>query len=380
MRTKIPTMLLLLLQGLTLSLVPQGGSPTHQDPLWRSGEGGYHTYRIPAVVAVGGEGVVAFCEGRKGGSGDAGDIDLLVRRSTDGGRTFGPSELLWSDGENTCGNPCPVFDAVTGDLHLLVTHNLGVDRESQIIAGESQGTRTVWHLKSTDGGVSWSEPREITSTTKRPDWTWYATGPGIGIQLGSGEWEGRLVVPCDHIEGGTQRYFSHVLISDDHGTSWRLGGRTPEHDLNECQIAELSDGRLLLNMRNYDRSRKARAVTWSEDGGESFASRRFDSQLPEPICQASLLRHGSWRVDGRAVLLFSNPASENSRTSMTLRHSTDDGRTWSAGRVLHAGPSAYSCLVSLPNGDIGCLYEAGRSSPYEEIRWARCPQSALRDQ
>lgn len=346
--------------------------------LWRSGVGEYHTYRIPAVVGVGDEGLLAICEGRRGGSGDAGDIDLLIRRSQDGGRTFGPSELLWSDAENTCGNPCPVYDSETGRLHLLVTHNLGVDRESRIIAGESQGTRTVWHLESPDGGRTWSEPREITPTTKRPDWTWYATGPGVGIQLGSGEWAGRLVVPCDHIEAGTRRYFSHVLISDDHGASWRLGGRTPEHDVNECQVAELSDGRLLLNMRNYDRSKRTRAVAWSEDGGETFSSRRFEPQLPEPICQASLLRHDSWSVDGRAVLLFSNPAREDARTSMTLRTSIDDGLTWSAGRLLHSGPSAYSCLVSLPNGDTGCLFEAGESGPYEEIRWVRCTQAELR--
>ncbi|MCA9080940.1 MAG: exo-alpha-sialidase, partial [Planctomycetaceae bacterium] len=100
-----------------------------------------------------------------------------------------------------------------------------------------------------------------------PDWTWYATGPGSGIQMEAGPHQGRLVIPCDHIQAQTKHYYSHVIYSDDHGASWRLGGSSPQHQVNECEVVELDDGRLLLNMRNYDRSHKARQVAFSNDGG-----------------------------------------------------------------------------------------------------------------
>src|SRR4051794_6256200 len=135
-----------------------------------SGQGGYHTYRIPSLIATGKGTVLAFCEGRKDGGGDAGDIDLLLRRSHDGGRTWEKPQVIWDDGPNTCGNPCPVSDAKTGTIWLLLTHNLGRDTERMIVDGTSQGTRTVWVTRSSDEGASWSRPEEITAAVKRPNW------------------------------------------------------------------------------------------------------------------------------------------------------------------------------------------------------------------
>ena len=336
-------------------------------PLWTSGEGGYHTYRIPALITTPQGSVLAFCEGRKAGRGDSGDIDLLMRRSEDGGRTFGPQVVVWNDGPNTCGNPCPVVDRKTGTVWLLMTHNLGVDREHASIAQESQGTRTVWVMRSEDDGRSWEELREITASAKQPDWTWYATGPGVGIQLELGERAGRLVVPCDHIEAGTRRYFSHVIYSDDHGQSWSIGGSSPSDQLNECQVIELTDGRLMLNMRNYDRSQHSRGVCTSADAGQSFSDLRRDSTLIEPICQASLIRYRPASSPGEPLVLFSNPASRDGRVAMTLRLSRDEGESWSASALLHPGPSAYSCLGVAPDGAILCLFEGGQAHPYENI-------------
>ncbi len=342
-----------------------------QTPWFVSGTEGYHTYRIPSLVVTTKGTLLAFCEGRKHGRGDTGDIDLLVRRSTDGGVSWGPRQIVWDDGPNTCGNPCPVVDRDTGTVWLLLTHNLGADREPEIIAQKSQGTRTVWVSHSDDDGLSWSKPREITAATKRPDWTWYATGPGAGIQMQHGPHQGRLVIPCDHIEAKTQRYYSHVIYSDDHGRSWRLGGRTPQHQVNECEVAELPGGRLLLNMRNYDRSQRTRRVSLSDDGGATWGPVTADPALIEPICQASLRRY-TWPGEGRpGVLLFSNPASQTKRENLSVRLSRDEGKTWPIAKTLHAGPSAYSCLAVLADGTIGCLYEAGRESPYETIVLAR---------
>lgn len=336
-----------------------------QTDVFVSGQDGYHTYRIPSVIVTAKGTVLAFCEGRKGTSSDTGDIDLLVKRSTDGGRTFGEQQVVWDDGPNTCGNPCPVVDRQTGTIWLPLTHNLGIDREPQMIDRVSKGTRTVWLSQSTDDGRTWTKPVEITATTKKPNWTWYATGPGAGIQLRSG----RLVVPCDAIEAGTKLYYSHLIYSDDHGATWKLGGSAGPW-VNECEVVELADGSLLLNMRNYDRRQQARAVATSRDGGLTWSAVHHDKTLVEPICQASIRRYSLAASQGRNVILFCNPAQTKARTQMTLRASYDEGQTWPVAKVLWFGPAAYSCLAVRPDGAILCLYERGDRHAYERITLA----------
>lgn len=349
----------------------EGNSPgaplLEQRDLFIAGRRGYAAYRIPSVVVTQQGTLLAFCEGRRNDATDSGDIDLLMRRSTDGGRTWSDQQVIWNDAGNTCGNPCPVVDRKTGTVHLLMTHNLGQDREPQIIDGTSAGTRTVWVSRSADDGRTWTAPAEITAATKRPDWTWYATGPGAGVQLRSG----RLIIPCDHIERGTKRYYSHVIYSDDRGRTWRRGGRTPTDKVNECEAVELADGRLLLNMRNYDRAQRTRAVSTSRDGGRTWSAVTHDPALVEPICQASIRRFSTERAGGRNRILFSNPASKDARVNMTVRLSYDECRTWSAAQTLHPGASAYSCLAVLRDKTVACLYERGEASPYERITLAR---------
>lgn len=373
----------------SLALAPQFPSqpsaPTTSDKVdvWTSGEGGYHTYRIPAVLRAPDGALLAFCEGRKSGRGDTGDIDLLMKRSADGGATWSEQRVLWDDGDNVCGNPCPVLDWDTGMIFLFLTHNLGHDHESEIISGTSEGTRTVWVMTSADGGARWSAPREVTDSTKRKDWTWYATGPGVGIQLEVGRHAGRLVIPCDHIEADSRRYYSHVLLSDDHGATWRIGGRSRRDQLNECQVAELDSGELVLNMRNYNRQKQARAVSRSTDGGESFGEVTWDETLPEPICQAGMVTVCASRGGGvvERWLAFSNPASPNRRERMLVRVSYDGGRGWHTAALLHGQAAAYSCLVDLSAGSsnaVGCLYERGQESPYERITFQRVALSPPR--
>ncbi len=373
----------------SLALAPQFPSqpsaPTTSDKVdvWTSGEGGYHTYRIPAVLRAPDGALLAFCEGRKSGRGDTGDIDLLMKRSADGGATWSEQRVLWDDGDNVCGNPCPVLDRDTGMIFLFLTHNLGHDHESEIISGTSEGTRTVWVMTSADGGARWSAPREVTDSTKRKDWTWYATGPGVGIQLEVGRHAGRLVIPCDHIEADSRRYYSHVLLSDDHGATWRIGGRSRRDQLNECQVAELDSGELVLNMRNYNRQKQARAVSRSTDGGESFGEVTWDETLPEPICQAGMVTVCASRGGGvvERWLAFSNPASPNRRERMLVRVSYDGGRGWRTAALLHGQAAAYSCLVDLSAGSsnaVGCLYERGQESPYERITFQRVALSPPR--
>jgi len=336
-----------------------------QQTLWAAGDNGYHCYRVPALAISHAGTLLAFCEGRRANTGDAGDIDLMLKRSTDDGRTWS-EHVVWDDGPNTCGNPCAVVDRQTAAIWLLMTWNLGTDTEAQIVAQRSRDTRRVFVTCSRDDGLSWEAPRDITSAVKAADWTWYATGPGAGIQLERG-FEGRLVVPCDHIEAGTNDYYSHVIYSDDGGQTWHPGGRTPKPAVNECEVAELADGRLLLNMRNYACSAHARQIAFSRDGGLTWEDQRHDGALIEPVCQASLRRY-AWPRPGQAgVLLFSNPAHASERVDMTVRASLDDGRTWPLARSLHAGPSGYSCLAALPDGRIACLYESGKAISCEHI-------------
>jgi sialidase-1 len=351
-----------------------GAEPPTRTVVFERGEGLYHTYRIPSIIAAANGELVALCEGRKSSASDAGDIDLVCRRSSDGGQTWGPLAVVWDDGLNTCGNPCPVLDRSTGDLCLLMTHNLGDDREQDIIAQRGRSTRTVWLTSSDDHGATWSPPREITAQVKSPAWTWYATGPGAGIQIERGPHAGRLVIPCDHNEAGSDRRSSHAIYSDDHGATWAHGQPTPRDGVNECEVVEITGGRLLLNMRNYDRPPAARQRAVSDNGGVTWTEQRHDPALVEPICQASI-RRIAWPTPADVtgaktpgVILFSNPADAERRARLTIRMSTDDGETWPQAAVLHEGAAAYSCLVALGGEQVGCLYEA---DDYERILLAR---------
>jgi sialidase-1 len=358
---------------MTKSPLRGGGTLAMDTPvettLFVSGTEDYHTFRIPSLLVTKRGTLLAFCEGRKNGSSDAGRIDTVLRRSTDGGQTWSPLQVLWNDGENTCGNPCPVQDEETGAIHLLLTHNLGEDKESEIHAGTSKGTRTVWVCHSDDEGMTWTTPRDITKTTKLPDWTWYATGPGIGIQIKKGPRKGRLVIPCDHNIAETRQAWSHVIYSDDRGKTWKIGGNAAQDHTNESQVTELSDGRLMLNSRSTDRSKKFRGISYSADGGDTWTDFRYDNTLIEPICQACLL--ACTPGDGSHLLLFSNPAETEARKNLTVRLSRDDGKTWHVSRTLYPGPAAYSNLAVLPDGNFACLYECGKERPYETITFAR---------
>ena len=342
--------------------------PMSKTDVFVSGTDGYHTYRIPAVIVTKKGSLLAFCEGRKTSRSDHGDLDLVLRRSTDNGKTWMPMQIVYEEGGDakiTIGNPCPVVDQETGRIWLPFCRN-------------NDGVLVTF---SDDEGMTWAKPREITDSVKEPGWGWYATGPGVGIQLTRGKHNGRLVIPCDHrIESDGKRItYSHAIYSDDHGETWKLGGTVDQHT-NECQVVELKDGTLMMNMRNYwgrdgkqQDNDKMRAVALSRDGGQTWQELRFDETLIEPICQASFLRY-STKGD---ILLFSNPASKTTRHRLTVRLSNDGGKTWPIAKLLHEGPSAYSCLVVLPDGSIGCLYEGGQNNAYEKIVFARFPRASL---
>ncbi len=362
------------LLSLTLAAgVLHGNSPSAESvDVFEAGQDGYHTFRIPSIIRTADGHLLALCEGRKAGRSDTGDIDVVQRRSTDGGRSWGPLQVVWDDEANTCGNPCPVVDQTTGTVWLLLTWNAGDISEREVATGFGQDSRRVFVTNSTDGGETWAAPRDITVHTKAATWSWYATGPGAGIQIRHGVDAGRMVMPCDHKQPGRDGtdFYSHVIYSDDHGAHWQLGGRSPGAEVNESEVVELSDGRLLLNMRNYNREQRSRQICISEDGGLSWHSQRHDPALVSPTCQASLRRLRWPTPDAPGVIVFANPASPKDRVRLTVRASLDEASSWRYSRVLVAGSAAYSCLVALDNDDIGCLHERDK---YQRITFARFP-------
>ena len=334
--------------------------------VFKSGTNGYNTFRIPSIIKTKSGALLAFAEGRKNNASDSGDIDLVLRRSENNGKTWGDLIVIRDDGDNVCGNPSPVLDNKTGNIFLLSTWNLGRDTERMIINETSEDTRRIYVMSSEDDGNSWSEPTEITKDVKKDNWTWYATGPVHGIQIQNGSHKGRMIIPCDHIESKSKKYYSHIIFSDDGGNSWEIGGITPQNYVNECTVAEINKGKLLLNMRNYDRTQENRKISVSDDGGITWGNIYSDETLIEPICQASLLRY-SFSGKYKKHLMFLNPSDKKKRINMTLKLSSDYGKTWNSKLVLHTGPSAYSDLTRLNGDGIGCLFEAGVSSPYEGI-------------
>jgi len=332
--------------------------------LYKAGEEGYSCFRIPSIITTTKGTVLAFAEARRNNCGDAGDIELVVKRSSDGGKTWSALQMVWNDSTNTCGNPAPVVDQNTGKIILLTTWNLGTDHEKDIINKTSKDTRRIFILSSDDDGLHWSGATDITADLKDSNWTWYATGPGRGLQISRGKHKGRLVVSTNHITGDTRQNYCQAIYSDDGGVHWKGGNVTKQDSVNESTIAELSNGRLMMNMRNASKKR-TRQVAISKDGGINWSDIKADTTLIEPVCDGNLLQY---KYPGKKeALLFCNPASTSSRTQMTIRVSYNDGKRWTAKKLLYAGPSAYSCLTVLPNGNIGCFYEAGLQKPYEGI-------------
>ncbi|SDS05259.1 sialidase family protein [Jiangella sp. DSM 45060] len=369
----------------------QASPPIRQTVVFESGTEGYDTFRIPAIVRSDKGTLLAFAEGRVGGGGDTGDIDLVLRRSYDDGRTWGPLQVVGDNGVNVFGNPTPVVDPSTGDVVLLSTHNAGDATEAEIMRGEvtPEQSRRVFVQRSSDDGASWSAAQDITAATKLPEWRWYATGPVHAIALEHGEHRGRLVAAANHSTspppgssdtGQEAKYYgAHSLYSDDGGLTWQLGDvDTPLTGVvnpNENTVTELADGTLYFNARDQNGTGVGtRATTTSSDGGETFdAPYALEPDIVTPVVQGSVLRLP--RAGDR--LVYSGPANPTARRTLQLRYSFDEGATWTGGPVLHDGPAAYSDVVVAGGRTLGVLYENGDTGTYERITFARVPFAAL---
>jgi len=333
-------------------------------PVFTAGENGYTFFRIPSVITLPGGRILAFAEGRRNSLSDSGIIDIVVRISDDGGRSFGPIRVVIDGVDGTAGNQCPVYDDETGKLLLLFNRNNADGPEPLILQGKAP--RTVHITESADQGETWKEEREITAQTKKPLWTWHAMGPCHAVKLPSG----RIVIPCNHAvldeaKGQSGPYRSHTLFSDDHGATWQIGEGIHENT-NECSLALRKDGKLLMNMRTFGELVGCRALAVSENDGVSFSHFRLEKNLPDPCCQGAML---AVEAGGEQVILCSNSASPTERVNLSIHESHDGGETWSEGCLVSDKCTAYSDLTEPKAGQIGILYEMGEKMPYEKIEW-----------
>jgi len=336
-----------------------------------AGKEGYACFRCPTMAVSTKGTVLAFCEGRVNGHKDEDDMDVVLKRSTDGGRTWGPLEVLANDGKNPCKNQCPVV-LPSGRILLVWLWNKWIPSE------KDRTTREVFVMHSDDDGVTWSKPRNITASVYQPEWKWYGTGPCHAIVKLSEPHKGRIVVPARH-NAKKAHMVSHVIYSDDNGETWHIGGCLPRPQTTECTVVELSNGDLMLNSRNQNDGEHHRVVSISKDGGETFAETWLESQLVEPRgSQASLLFHSLNPQTLKGNILFSNPANTEFRSDGTLKLSEDDGRTWTKFFRYAKKPApnftGYSDIAVMPDGSVGILYERGdladatkKSERYDEV-------------
>jgi sialidase-1 len=350
-----------------------------------SGTGGYHTYRIPALTRTPDGTLIAFAEGRKNSGGDSGDIDIVCRRSTDGGHTWGALQVVTARGADTAGNPTVVTDPASGDLVLLSCGNAGTVTEADVLKGHA--VRTVYVQRSPDNGATWTTPVDITAQAKASWMRWYATGPGCGVAVTQGPNAGRLVIPANHSRppaagssdtGAEPKYLGgHGLISDDGGHTWQITftSSNPSGALNENEttVAELPDGRLYFNTRDqYGTAAGTRADAWSTDGGTTLQSVfRVQGSITTPVVQGSLLQ-----VPG-GPLLYAGPEHPDGRVVMAIRRSIDGGATWWTCRKISGLHAAYSSMAMLDAGTVGLLYETGDWTPYDRIELAAVPVTDL---
>lgn len=323
--------------------------------LFHSGEEGYPRYRIPSLVVTNSGALLAICEGRADGGGLTGNIDLVLKRSEDGGATWSALQTIADAGEDTLGNQSALVDRKTGKIWIAHTISPGAELEADIAAGKTERSTRVFVISSDDDGKTWTKPRDITDTAKKPDWTWYGCGPGVGIQLKSG----RLLFPCYHREGENGSITaSHAVYSDDHGQTWKLSENAGSGN-GEPQALEREDGSIYLSARTAKGGPFERSIVESSDGGETWGEKRFDPNLYDPYCQNSLLKLAPKRW------LYLHPAGPD-RHDLTVRLSLDEGETWDAGSMLlRSGNGQYSSMAQLPNGNVAVLYDLWEDNNYQ---------------
>ncbi len=348
-------------------------------PVFTSGTEGHKSYRIPAIIKIPNGDLLAFCEGRVNGSGDFGDINIVLKKSHDHGKTWSTLETIVDADSLQAGNPAPVVDLTDPaypDGRIFLFYNTGNNHEGEVRKGK--GLREVWYKTSADGGMTWSPAVNITTQVHRPkqpqvnaaynfteDWRSYANTPGHALQFAGGPYKGRIYIAANHSAGAPkgrfEDYFAHGFYTDDHGKTFQLSQNVTLPGSNEATAASLSGSGLLLNARNQRGDVRARIIARSNDGGQTWATIALDKNLPDPICEGSILNIGVKKR--KHMLAFCNAADTAKRNNLTLRISFDEGQSWAKSILLDKSEdgrkdfTAYSDIVKVSKKEIGVLYE-----------------------
>lgn len=354
--------------------------------VFKSGTEGHKSYRIPAIVALPNGDLLAFAEGRVNNSADFGDVNLVMKRSKDQGKSWSELIMLVDQSILQAGNPAPVVDLQDPDHPngvVYLFYNTGNNHENEIRKGN--GVREVWYIKSIDYATTWSDPVNITSMVHKPnqpnlnpnynfneDWRSYANTPGHAMQFQKGKYKGRIVIPANHSAGPPQPqfrdYHAHAFYTDDHGKTFKLSPSVNIEGSNESIATELSNDQMLMSIRNQRGDIRNRILAYSSSGGEQWDTAYFEPQLPDPVCQGSIIIIGYKK--GKAIIASSNAADQKQRNNLSIKISNDEGKTWSRSLVVDNNDankkdwSAYSDLVMVDKKTIGILYERNN---YAEI-------------
>ena len=334
--------------------------------LEQSGDAGVHTYRIPAMaVASDGSVIVAF-DARNDSSRDLpGDIDMMVRRSSDLGRSWSPARRVvdFDDGSGG-GDPSLLVDRQTGRIFLFYGYappGVGLFQANDDRDADSLKTNHPHVTWSDDHGRTWQGPRNLIADIKPEGAHGMFATSGHGIQLSAhSPAPGRLLQPFAWRDGDGAMHAGNAW-SDDHGATWRMGASIGT-GLDENKAVELADGRVMQNIRAHAKGQDYRWVAVSEDGGIRFGAPVPERRLVDPRNNADILRmYPDAPPDSpeAQMLLFSNTANAGERVDLTVRLSCDSGQTWPVAKVLHPGPAMYSTMARLPDGSFGILYENG---------------------
>ncbi len=330
--------------------------------LFESGTKGVVEFRIPSMITCQTGAILAVCDARVERAGDVpNNIDQVIRRSLDNGQTWEEVRTIVNFvNQEVAADPQLVQDAGTGRVFLFYTYCPG---RNNMIHGPNRNRRylSLQYIFSDDDGITWSLPLVVEHGLKKQGWHSMWPAPGRGTQLT----DGRLIIPITVSD--TTHMYSYFIYSDDHGDNWNISGKIGTN-INEPTLVEIDRNNLLVNARNRDGGK--RGIVISEDKGESWSEIIFHDELIEPDCQGSCIRV---KTGDSNILLFSNPEHPKQRRNMTVKLSYDNGKTWPQRKTIYEGPSAYSCLNEMPDGEIGLMYEHGKDSPYEKISFVKFP-------
>ena len=357
---KITSSFLILLAALSPVFVFSQSASFSQVNLFRQGQNGVNTYRIPALVQTRQGTLIAVVDARHDSSHDLpADISLVMRRSLDEGEHWGPIRTIVSVKAGGVGDASLLLDRSNGRVWCFFNYGPPGIGFMTAKPGATTGPSTlqVHAMYSDNQGITWSHPVDLTPQIKRPSWQAMFATSGTDIQLSSG----RFLVPLV-VRDAEGVIHSVNAYSDDHGRTWRVG-KFIGSGTNESHNVELANGVVLQNMRD----RKTREIAESNDGGISFGPVTHDRDLIDPGCNAGIT---SYRLGHRELLIFTNAAS-TSRRNLTVKISYDQGQTWPLAHVINPGSSGYSTVISLKNGSIGVLYERGGPDAIARITFAR---------